>query len=710
MTRFKSLFAAAVASAIVAVVPAASAQNVHFVGAGSSAQFLMAAIAADQAALNENSAVYGGGNTVQHWTKKNAAFVSDNRDTLGRITNEVGNVWLVWIKDGSGNVTDVWTDVSVDSTVGVRTFSAQENIGGVQTAGGQVQITSTSGTASDNLVSPNSPFSALWPDNTADVPVTANALASINSAVAGGAHVNVGLTDIRPEDAQFATNRAIAALNTTTYAGLGYVGVTGNIGAPINSGQPTSTANATPIKFALQGKGDPFKTAFIVPPYTTIPIGAAPIIFIANNNSNSSFPKNLVSGVTPGLHLAGNPPLQTYPLEELFAGKVPCDTDASAFGGTDDGGGTPLTVFLREPLSGTMNTTEFSLFRSFGDNGVAPGNSAYGTQETGVINPTRAPYNPLNLGCPTDGSRSRAIGTGEVVGKAGAGGLIGTPNSIGYIFYGFSNAAKLTGAGFNYLTIDGVDPLALPGTVNQELPNCSGTVCPASLWTGSLSYPHLRDGTYKAWSIYRWLVYNSNLSDPYGPADIAQLAQDFVDQDVADFVPFATSTGSDGLEVYRSHYTQSAIVANNGSKTTANSLDNGNALGGGAEAGGDMGGLIQGPFGTTLATTNGQVEWFATSSTIDTKVVYKVTWKAGPKFTAGTAWVGSTITLGGSPQTITNCLVGTTAHCNPTATTLYVLAGNPSGAATEGIAVTYSAPFSITYPAANTPGILQKKQ
>ncbi len=207
MTRFKSLLVAAVAAATVAVVPAASAQNVHFVGAGSSAQFLMAAIAADQAALNENAAVYGGANTVQHWTKKSAAYVSDNRDSLGRITNETGNVWLVWIKDGSGNVTDVWTDVSVDSTVGVRTFSAQENIGGVQTAGGQVTITSAANTTSDNLVSPNSPFSALWPDNTADVPVTAAALASINAAAAGGAHVNVGLTDIRPEDAQFATNR-----------------------------------------------------------------------------------------------------------------------------------------------------------------------------------------------------------------------------------------------------------------------------------------------------------------------------------------------------------------------------------------------------------------------------------------------------------------------------------------------------------------------
>src|SRR5277367_912949 len=139
MTRIKSLLAATVVAAIAAVTPAANAAaNVHFVGAGSSAQFNMAAIGADQAAINANTALYGGAETVQHWTFKNGATVGDNRDTLNRILPELGNIWLVWLVDGSGNVTDVWTDVSVDSTVGVRTFSAQENIGG-QISGGQVQ-------------------------------------------------------------------------------------------------------------------------------------------------------------------------------------------------------------------------------------------------------------------------------------------------------------------------------------------------------------------------------------------------------------------------------------------------------------------------------------------------------------------------------------------------------------------------------------------
>jgi hypothetical protein len=688
MTRFKSLLVAAVAAATVAVVPAASAQaTVHFVGAGSSAQFLMAAIATDQAACNASGQTLpctptGGTGTIKHWTLKSGGYISDNRDSLGRITNEVGNVAMTWIDDGSGNVTDLWFVISVDSTVGVRSVLAQETSG----PGDQVTVTAASGTPGAGLVSPNN----LWPDNSADSALEANAITAIN-----GQHVNVGLTDIRPEDALFATVRAYSTLNTTTWAGLGYVGPVANkIGAPINSGQPTSTANATPIAFALKGKNDPF-TAIPVPAYTTIPIGAAPIVFIANNNSSSSFPKNLVSGITPGVHASG----QVYPLERLFAGVVPCDTDAAAFGGNDDGAGTPLTLFLREPLSGTMNTTEFSLFRTFGDDGPPATNAAYGTQENGVVNPTRAPYNPLNLSCPTHGSRSRAIGTGEVVGAAGKGGLVGTSNSLGYIFYGFANASKMTGSGFNYLTIDGVDPIGL-GSAGQQLPNCTGTTCPASLWSGSLSYPNVRNGTYKAWSIYRWIVYNGN-TDPYGPTLVAQAAQDDVDGDVADFIPFHTSTGSDGLEVYHSHFTQETFAGNNGAATTANSLDGGNTLGGTTEAGGDEGGLIEGPFGVTVPDTTGSV---TVHTALTAHKGYQISWKSGEKFVAGTAWEGLTITIGGNNYTVAGPC---TPACTPTATSLYIT----TEPGTVNLAVLpYSIAYPHTYPAAVAPGTLNKKQ
>jgi hypothetical protein len=694
MTRMKSLFAAAVASAIVTVVPAANAQTFHFVGSGSSAQWTMAALAADQLAINQ------GNGTVCHWTgatgsSNTDALVTDNRDV--RILPETGNVWIVWSQNAAcssttATVTDIWLAVSVDSTVGVRTFSAQQPSGGGSGAVVSLNSAVVSGTAGQNKIQ-----KALWPDNFGVANSDSNINGGVVSAIAAGINVNVGMTDIRPEDALFATKRALATLNTTTYAGLGYKGVTANIGAPIYTDQGTGT-EATPVLFALAGKADPI-THTDVPSYKTIPIGAAPIVFITNNNGTPAI-YNLESGVTPGVKTSG-----PYYAEQFFGGTVACDTHAAAFGGPGDGLGTPLTVFLREPLSGTMNTTEFSLFRSFGN--------PDGSQETGVINPLNTPYNPLALNCPTHGKRERAIGTGEVVGSSSpAYGVLGTPNSIGYIFYGFANASKVTGSSFNYLTVDGVDPLGLPAslTPGQQLPNCGGSsapTCPASLWSNTspagLSYPNLRNGTYKAWSIYRWLIADSNIgSDPYGFDAVAQSAQDYVDSDVADFVPFQTSTNSDGLEVYHSHFTQEAVTENNGCASVANTLDGGNTLGAAphgscsaVEAGGDEGGLIEGPFGVTVADTTGDV---TTSSTDTLHKGYKVTWKSGAKFTAGSSWEGSTITINGNNYTVANIALTTTI--------LYVTT-NP-GASTVGIP--YSAPFAYTFPAATTPGVVGKKQ
>ncbi len=71
---------------------------------------------------------------------------------------------------------------------------------------------------------------------------------------------------------------------------------------------------------------------------------------------------------------------------------------------------------------------------------------------------------------------------------------------------------------------------------------------------------------------------------------LVQRTQDDVNSTIPDFVPFHTTDNSDGLDVYRSHYTQSTILGNNGTLST--SLQ-GNTLGGPSEAGGDMGGCIE---------------------------------------------------------------------------------------------------------------------
>ena len=727
MIRAKFLFALVILAAVIGLPLAGYAQTqscgtgctVHFVGAGSSAQFLMSAVAQDQAAIDKNQGV----NKVQHWTLKNGAFLNDNRNS--NIANEVGSVDVVWIQDASGDVTDVWLDVQVDSTVGVRCFSAVE----ISAQGCQVQVTATAGTAGGNLISP----STLWPDKKADVAITQNVINAVNTSQSGGGvHVNVGLTDIRPEDALFATQRAYGTpTDTATWKSLGYQGpIAKKVGLPIRTDQSTNT-DATPIAFSLAGKADPFNTHLSVSKYTTYPIGAAPIIFITNNNTGTAEVLNLVSAVAPGAHAAG----QTYPLANLFDGTTACDTHNEAFGGSGDGAGTALTVLLREPLSGTMNTTEFTLFRSFGNTADS--------QEKGLIDVTRSPYNPLHLGCPTHGLRSRSIGTGEVVGSSTATppyGLLGTPNSIGYIFWGFANAGKFGGSSkFNYLTLDGVDPIwdnpksysvcvggTSPGAVcgtkeacagggscrpggnaNQTVPFCNSAVCSSDLWGATGTFPNLRNGTYKAWSMYRWIANPS--TDPFGPSGVAQRAQYYVDRDVADFVPFeacpltdltcSTHVPTDGLSVYRSHFVPLGVscgTANNGSVTKQNSFNKGNTLGGGTENCGDVGGLIQGPFGVTTPNANGYVTW---SHVLTKGKGFAVNWRQGDKFTAGTTWEGATITLNGSEQTV--------ADVDLTATLLYVNNGNPESST---IQLEYSSPFKTAHKAAVTPGILNRHQ
>jgi hypothetical protein len=677
-TLLKSLFL----SALAVGVPTVQAQTLHVVGAAASSQFLSATLAADELALTE-IATNGTGATQQtfHWTAKNSANIIDNRSSL--ILPQVGNVSVIWIAsntDPTGNtgVTDIWVFESVDSTVAVRTFSAQQSSG----SGAQLQLIPA---AAGNLVSPNS----LWPDGQGDVSLlTAPNVSSVvgtSSNGTGDAYINVALTDIRAEDALYATTRALAKLNTTTYAGLGYIGPNKDVGEPIYTAQGTGT-QATPVLFGLSGQEDPI-TKIVVPAYTTIEVGASPVIFVLNNNGTySSSTSNLITGVgTKG----------PFPLAHLFDGTTTADTHNAAFGGTGDGAGTPLTLFLREPLSGTENVVEFTLFRTT--------DNTKDSQEVGVVNPYDSPYNPLNLATPTHGVRERALSTSEVVGKSGTGGygLLGVPNSLGYIFFSFANASKLATTSFNYLTLDGVDPLSIPGTINQEPPNAAsfagGIPNQANVWgAGNPSFPTLRNGTYKSWSFLRYLVPNSLIgADPYGPDVLAQSAQDHVNAESTDFVPFATSDGTDGLDVYRSHFKQSGKVGDNGSATTANSLYGGNTLGGASESGGDVGGAIEGPFGVTLPTTTGTA---TTSGTNTAHKGYKVTWKTGVKFTAGTSWEGATITIDGNPYTIANVAL--------TATVLYVT--TDPGANTT--AVSYSAPFPYTEPLAVAPGVLNKKQ
>jgi hypothetical protein len=647
MTRTNYLLGGLVVTVAMVLAPISQAQTLHVVGAGSSAQFLTAALGADTLA---QTIVVSGSTCSFHYTAKTAANIIDNRDGA-LIHNEPGNIWIVWVatQDGSScadsqggtGITDVWTDISVDSTVGVRTFLA-----GLSSGSGALLSVNNPPPAPGNLVSP----ATLWANGNPDVGLPSSLVTLLTNQ-----HINLGLTDIRPEDAAFATARAYSGPSNCTGTGtctkLGYsssnYGVGGSIESDLGCPNSCSTSIATPVDFSLSGT-DPF-TGQPIRAYTTVPIGAAPIVIVYNNNGETSYPTNLKTGITPGKHMNG----QQYPLADLFNGTTACNESNAAFDGFS--GSANVNVALREPLSGTMNTTEFNLFRTDGNNGKA------GSQEW-LINPASqgggytsgGNYNPADLTCGGGGGkRVRGIGTGEITKWVNT-----TPNTLGYIFWGFANANSVVGsnsiANYNYFTLDSVDPLSL-GTTDQQLPACAGP-CPATLWpldsnNNINSFPTLRDGTYKAWSLYRWLVPNPD-SDKYGPTALATATQLAVDVSYADYVPFiptSTSAGNDpGLGIYRSHRKGCSVVSdacpsgdtinpNNGSFSGGNFS---NTLGGGTEAGGDVGGLVYGPY------VGGGVQGSLAVGKVGlTKKSKNVRWVAGQKFSNDGTWAQKTIYL-----------------------------------------------------------------
>jgi hypothetical protein len=99
----------------------------------------------------------------------------------------------------------------------------------------------------------------------------------------------------------------------------------------------------------------------------------------------------------------------------------------------------------------------------------------------------------------------------------------------------------------------------------------------------------LRDGSYRSWSLLRIVTDSTGVNLTNAQA-LVQATQNDINSIVPDFVPFTTTNGSDGLDVYRSHYTQSGYLGNNGSLVVN---PTGNTLGGGLEAGGDVGGCIE---------------------------------------------------------------------------------------------------------------------
>lgn len=552
MTRVKSLFAVVLLAAIGGVAPKAHAQTPKVILSGSSALWQSVALAA----YNGGKCVSGGTAPCFHYT--NSSFnLSDTRPTVkgGSTAVDTGAVWIVWDSAATPNV---WAYIKVDSGVGDRCYFAQPHC----------NINVVSFPAPGNVIS-----SSLWGDGSSDTtPPTA-----IQNLFTAGQTVNSAATDIRPEDALFATCRANSKLGggADGLAGLGYGANNSGVcptfgsalanlqGSDILSGYPGSTSTAHILAFNLTGK-DPF-TGTAIPAATTVSVGATPVVFITSR-----------TGALAGVENATDEQLQS-----VFSG---ANCDASAFGAASG----PISVYLREPMSGTMNTTEYSVLRYWNFSGAS--------QETGV-----KAVNPLSSACTSGGSRYRAIGTGEEVKSVLNSNTNHGNDGIGYTFFSYGNVSSIANnSSYGYLTLDGIDgifhkygstvdpgqpstPGVLPAAANLPAA-CSGAFpCPEKdIWKGNLSFPNLRNGSYRAWSILRIVSNGTALS---AAELLVEGAQTYAVNSTPDFVPALKVAATDpGLSLLRSHYTQEGVAPVNVSPT--------------GDKGGDAGGCILTSTGT----------------------------------------------------------------------------------------------------------------
>ena len=522
-----------------------------------------------------------------------------------------GAIWIVWdsANDGVHCNPNVWAYINIDSVIGNRAYFGAAAAAG--SAFGVFVTVGANGWGPDDASISN----ALWGDNSTGTVPPAFIQSIFVAPAAGGANlVNVGATDIRPEDAFYAVTRANSSIQTTNgVQGLGYnpnntgtsagvapdnaVSTVNNscsgtstlanlVGNTIKSGQPGSTSSFAVVAFNLLGV-DPFTCNALPPSFTTIPVGAAPIVFVHSNNGGQLG----TGGATPTSLLSD---ASESELEQVFAGLSAGLAAGNVFANCSTCQGN-FKVFLREPLSGTYNTTEETVMR----HPSAGANNRF-SMETG-IDPSAnvAPNNPLQ----NVGNRYRAIGTGEEVSAVqGSFGNFGV-DGIGFTFFSYGNVNPLKdNANFSYIRLNGIDPIwhnyvpatstalgtsdpaqnshagFLPGPA--DLPaGCAGGAgafpCAESLmWkadnTGtatSYSFPNVRNGSYASWSVLR-LVAGSAVS---AATNLVNNSQKYVVSTVPDYIPFAAVTcpasGSingftctagavidPGLQIVRSHF------------------------------------------------------------------------------------------------------------------------------------------------------------
>jgi len=559
MRMMKNLFG--IAAALIALTAVANAQTVVFNGIGSSALFLELG----QAAGSSTSATLAGLGATCVWSN-NSSVISATDPTTSQ--TESGNSWIAWtpvsakLAPSSTNCaasssTTIYAYLQTDSTVGDRCLFNACTIGATSSATSPTSL-STSGLifgTSGEVALPTTVWTAL-----------------------SGSVVSVAGTDIRPEDAAFATLRATTGCNTAVdssqYLGLGYT----SGGTAIKSEYSSSSFHVT--NFTLPTTSGSFAVT---------KVGAVPIVVFVNPGNTSGFGSTSFTNI---LHTD---------LAHFLDGTYGKTSDGS----TGISGIYPTTVLIREPLSGTYNTMEYNVpnttvletSQDVGVNQIAAQKNCSGTA---VLS------NPLNIASNDDTSayRNRVIGTGQMISTVLTlpapldTSTAQTTDTLGYAFWSTANFKNATSANAKYLEIDGVDPLVTSySTTSGELPTSSN-----SLLT-DVNFAHVIDGTYPIWSFLRLVnLGTASSAVTTAVADITSASQDFAAlSSQPDFVPIAS------MSRIRSHFAPPSIsfpvssVPANGSGGSCSTT----------EAGGDVGGVIltvsaDQTYCTANSTTDGQ--------------------------------------------------------------------------------------------------------
>lgn len=429
-------------------------------------------------------------------------------------------------------------------------------------------------------------------------------------------HFTMAFSDIRPEDGHAVFVRATCALNASdnTTACMGY---SSNPASPQGIKSSYSQDVAFGLDFALFGGTDPI-TSVPVPSGTIVNIGAVPIMYFASNRDTTAC----------GLGNALFNNVNVQDVQSAFRGLTGATQDISeALVSSAAGCPAPLWIALREPYSGTYNTQEWQVTRSWrggnnrwsqenGNVGYPQSNNNLGTAcpawvsalpSSTPANPSFPPAfagslangcgNPLNIqsasypaGTPAlgpysgfGGSRTRVIGTGQMVSVVNS---TNVKNVLGYAFYSLGTFGGK--ANVKYVMLDGADPLwpAYQSGAGGNpygagvFPTCTGKVnlgtfnCPS----GQPTFDGVTSGRYSNWNVIRAMYYGplSTCASPFTTVSAACLIQAAQDQanpvngTVRDYVPViycnnaTCSAPVQNFNYFRAHYSVSGVTNHNG--------------------------------------------------------------------------------------------------------------------------------------------------